>query len=59
MKHSLLIENVKTLLDYMWVDEKRHYYESECPDNHIFVILMRIRDNLGLVGYYAYHGDED
>ena len=40
------MKDIECVLDYFWQDEKRHYYESECPENHIFLILERLRGKL-------------
>ena len=34
---------IKEVLDYLWEDEKRHFDESEEPDNHIFPVLKRLK----------------
>lgn len=34
---------IKELLDYLWEDEKRHYEESECPENHIFKVMKVLK----------------
>ena len=52
------IEDMHTLFGYMWKDEKKHY--AECVDSdkaHIFLTLKRIRDHLGLEGYYLDNGE--
>jgi hypothetical protein len=40
------MKDIKCVLDYCWEDEKRHYYESECPEDHIFLVLERLRVKL-------------
>lgn len=35
-------DDIKTILDYLWQDEKRHYLESEYDKNHIFRVLKRL-----------------
>ena len=39
--------NIQTVIDYLWVDEERHYEEStiddECED-HIFLVLKALRN---------------
>ncbi|HRI47319.1 MAG TPA: DpnD/PcfM family protein [Ignavibacteriaceae bacterium] len=37
---KLLINEV---IDYLYKDEKRHYEESEEPDNHIFIRLEKLK----------------
>ena len=39
MKQASLIVNITTLFDYMWDDEKKHYHESDCPREHVFITL--------------------
>jgi len=47
------IDDMHTLLEYMWKDEKKHYAESAESDKaHIFLTLKRIRDHLGLTEQY-------
>ena len=38
--------DVQTLIDYLWNDEKRHFEESGQDDNHIFKILQRIKKTI-------------
>jgi hypothetical protein len=35
--------DVQTMIDYLWDDEKRHFEESEHKDNHIFNVLQRLK----------------
>jgi hypothetical protein len=35
-------EDIKTILAYLWDDEKRHYEESGKPLAHIFLIMKRL-----------------
>jgi hypothetical protein len=35
-------KDLKTVLEYLWRDEKRHYSESSYPRNHIFCVLKRL-----------------
>ena len=51
------IEDIHTLFEYMRKDEKKHFEECEESDeSHIFLTLKRIRDHLGLGGYYVDDG---
>ncbi len=34
---------IKKLLDYLWDDEERHYEETGCPNNHIFVVMKELK----------------
>jgi hypothetical protein len=43
------MKDVECVLDYCREEEKRHYYESECPEDHIFLVLERLRVNLDKV----------
>ena len=36
--------DIKTVIDYLWNDEKRHYEEDNEPQNHIFCVLNRLKD---------------
>jgi hypothetical protein len=40
------IENIKKVVNYLWENEEKHFNESECPDNHIFSILKKLKQNL-------------
>lgn len=37
---------MKEIVDYLYQEEKRHYEESNSPDDHIFVKLERIQQFL-------------
>lgn len=37
------IENLRTLIKYLWDNEKKHFEESEKPNNHIFHILKQLK----------------
>lgn len=37
-------EDIKTVIDYLWKDEHRHFQENHYPQNHIFRILKRLQD---------------
>ena len=38
--------NITVLLDYLWHDEERHYEESECPPDHIFLVMKKLKSML-------------
>lgn len=47
MKNKELKKQIKTVVDYLWKDEKRHYLESEKPKKgHIFLNLKAIKKEL-------------
>lgn len=35
--------DLATIVDYMWKDERQHWEESDKPNEHIFLSLCRIR----------------
>jgi len=35
-------EDVKIILDYLWHDEEKHYFESEYSKKHIFLVMKRL-----------------
>lgn len=39
-------EDIKTVIDYLWKDEHRHFQENHYPQNHIFRILKRLQNTL-------------
>ena len=45
MKKELQID-IKTVIDYLWHSEKRHWEEVKKPKDHIFCKLKRIKENL-------------
>ena len=47
MKARNLKEDLKTLLDYLWQDEYRHYQESS-NKKHIFVVMKRLAKEVGM-----------
>ena len=51
-KHTSLIDDITALLDYLWHNERKHYYEAECPHGHIFINLKHLRDDFGLSEFY-------
>lgn len=53
-----LTDDIRELLDYLWIDERRHYYEESFmgnspPCNHIFNTMKRIRDEFGLTELFS------
>lgn len=37
-------EDIKTVIEYLWKDEHKHFQENHYPQNHIFRILRRLQD---------------
>lgn len=37
-------DDIKRVIDYLWGDEERHFEENDCPDDHIFLILKRLKE---------------
>lgn len=46
-----VLNDINTLIQYLFADEYKHWEECEFPDNHIFHILKRIQENIEL--YHA------
>lgn len=46
MKNKSLKKDIKSVVDYLWKDEKRHYQESEKPKGHIFLKLKALKKEL-------------
>ncbi len=42
MINSQLTKDIKSVLNYLWYNEKRHYEESNRTRKHIFVTLKRL-----------------
>ena len=45
-KQLLTKENkndIKTVIDYLWKDEEKHFEESGCPKNHIYNTLKQLK----------------
>jgi hypothetical protein len=38
--------DIEAVVNYLWENEERHYYESDCPENHIFLILKKLKKYL-------------
>ena len=39
---SQVKQDIKTVVDYLWRDEERHYLESGYVKDHIFRVLKRL-----------------
>ena len=37
-------KEIKTVIEYLWEDEKKHFEENDCPNNHIFFILKKLKE---------------
>jgi len=37
-------KEIKTVIEYLWEDEKKHFEENDCPSNHIFFILKKLKE---------------
>jgi predicted RNase H-like nuclease (RuvC/YqgF family) len=37
-------EDIRTIVQYLFVDEHRHFYESEEPSDHIYHTLLRLKE---------------
>ncbi len=42
MSDQKIKKDIKIVLDYLWLDEERHYLESGCRKKHIFGVLKRL-----------------
>lgn len=40
------IEALKMILEYLRADEEKHYQESNCPDDHIFMRVTTLDEYL-------------
>lgn len=36
--------DIKTVIEYLWEDEKKHFEENDCPNNHIFFTLKKLKE---------------
>lgn len=43
---SSIMADLKTIIDYLWTDEQRHFQENQYPQNHIFNVLKRLKSHL-------------
>jgi hypothetical protein len=43
------IKDIEAILNYLWKDEERHFYESECDADHIFPVLKRLQKTFDIV----------
>lgn len=41
-----VLEDIKTVVQYLWKDETKHWKEMDSPNEHIFQILKRIKEQL-------------
>ncbi len=41
-----ILEDIKSVIRFLWESEKKHWEESGCPDEHIFQTLKRIQRNI-------------
>lgn len=41
-KLSKVTESIDKVVEYLWHDEKKHYIESDFPEDHIFVHVNRL-----------------
>ena len=37
-------QDIKTVIDYLWKDEERHFEELDLQSKHIFCVLKRLKD---------------
>ncbi len=37
-------EDIKTVIEYLWKDEHKHFQENHYPKNHIFRVLKRLKN---------------
>ncbi|MDR1895634.1 MAG: hypothetical protein LBR10_02455 [Prevotellaceae bacterium] len=37
------VENLRKVIDYLWEDEEKHFEESGCPNDHIFLLLKNLK----------------
>lgn len=49
VKFNTLQKDITLVCDYLEVDEKRHYEESDRPKNHIWSSVKRIRQWLNKI----------
>lgn len=41
-----IVEDIKTVIDYLWTDEHKHFQENHYPKNHIFRVLKRLKNHI-------------
>ncbi len=39
-----MVEDIRTVTEYLWEDELNHFQENHSPKNHVFRILKRLKD---------------
>ncbi len=37
-------EDIKTVIEYLWKNEHKHFQENHYPKNHIFRVLKRLKN---------------
>lgn len=43
-------DDIRTIVEYLWKDEHRHFQENHYPKDHIFRILKRLKGKLSQDG---------
>ena len=43
---SEILEDIKTIVQYLWEEEYKHWEECGCPNEHIFQKLKNIKKNI-------------
>lgn len=38
-----MVEDIRTVTEYLWEDELNHFQENHSPKNHVFRILKRLK----------------
>ena len=41
-----IAKDIKTVIDYLWTDEHKHFVENHHPKDHIFRVLKRLKERL-------------
>lgn len=39
-------DDIRTVVEYLWKDEHRHFQENHYPKDHIFRVLKRLKETL-------------
>lgn len=39
-----VLKSLDTVLAYQEIDERRHYEETDCPSNHIYLDILRVKE---------------
>lgn len=37
---------IEQVIDYLWEEEKKHYEESDKPEDHIFSVLKELKETI-------------